>query len=56
VLMSLGPAIAALAGYIVLGQTLTLVQLLAIGLVIAASAAAVHTMPRHRHRPKQALH
>jgi inner membrane transporter RhtA len=43
VLMSLGPAIAALAGYLVLDQALAPVQLLAIGLVIAASAGAVHT-------------
>jgi inner membrane transporter RhtA len=41
VLMSLGPAFAAVAGYLVLGQALTPVQLLAIGLVIAANAAAV---------------
>jgi inner membrane transporter RhtA len=43
VLMSLGPAIAALAGYVVLDQALTPVQLLAIGLVVAASAGAVRT-------------
>ena len=43
VLASLGPAIAALAGYLLLGQTLTPLQLLAVGLVIAASAGAVHT-------------
>jgi inner membrane transporter RhtA len=41
VLMSLGTAFAAVAGYLVLGQALTPVQLLAIGLVIAANAAAV---------------
>jgi inner membrane transporter RhtA len=45
VLMSLGPAFAALAGYLVLGQALTPVQLLAIGLVVAASAGAVRTDP-----------
>ncbi|MFC4333647.1 EamA family transporter [Salininema proteolyticum] len=43
ILMSLAPAIAALAGFLVLGQTLTLLQCLAIGLVIVASAGAVRT-------------
>jgi len=43
VLTSLGPALAALAGYLVLGQTLTALQLLAIGLVVAASTGAVRT-------------
>jgi inner membrane transporter RhtA len=43
VLMSLGPALAALAGYLVLGQALTPVQLIAIGLVVTASAGAVRT-------------
>jgi inner membrane transporter RhtA len=43
VLMSLGPAIAALAGYLVLGQSLAPTQLFAIGLVVAASAGAVAT-------------
>jgi threonine/homoserine efflux transporter RhtA len=41
--MSLGPAIAAAAGFLVLGQSLSLVQVLAIGLVVAASGAAVRT-------------
>jgi inner membrane transporter RhtA len=41
VLMSLGPAIAALAGWLVLGQALHPVEVLAIGLVIAASIGAV---------------
>ncbi|GAA3385411.1 hypothetical protein GCM10020369_18820 [Cryptosporangium minutisporangium] len=36
VLMSLGPAVAALAGWLVLGQALTLPQVLAIGLVVLA--------------------
>ena len=44
-LMSLGPAIAAAAGYFVLGQTLTAAGGLAITLVIAASAGAVRTSP-----------
>ncbi|MGN9778869.1 EamA family transporter [Micromonospora sp. H33] len=54
VLMSLGPAIAALAGWLVLRQALTVGEVLAIGLVIAASigavrvsaAAAPHPEPR----------
>ncbi len=45
VLMSLGPAIATVAGYLVLGQALGLVQVLAIVLVVAASAGAVRTGP-----------
>lgn len=43
VLMSLGPALAALAGYLILGQALVAVQLLAIGLVVVAGAGAVRT-------------
>ncbi|HEX4252798.1 MAG TPA: EamA family transporter [Pseudonocardia sp.] len=46
VLMSLGPAIAALAGYLVLGQRLSPVQALAVALVVTASAAAVRTAAR----------
>lgn len=41
VLMSLGPAIAALAGWLVLGQALHPVEVVAIALVIAASIGAV---------------
>ncbi|MEU6357137.1 EamA family transporter [Streptomyces sp. NPDC047072] len=41
VLMSLAPAFAALAGYLVLGQGLTAQQCVAIALVVAASAGAV---------------
>jgi inner membrane transporter RhtA len=40
VLMSLEPAVAALAGFVVLGQALGAVDLVAIGLVVAASAGA----------------
>jgi inner membrane transporter RhtA len=40
VLMSLEPAVAALAGFLVLGQQLTPWQLLAVGLVVVASAGA----------------
>jgi inner membrane transporter RhtA len=43
VLMSLAPGIAATAGYLVLDQALTPAELLAIGLVVAASAGAVLT-------------
>ncbi|WP_328474152.1 EamA family transporter [Actinoplanes sp. NBC_00393] len=43
VLTSLGPAIAVLAGFLVLGQRLTWVELLAVALVIAASVGAVRT-------------
>jgi inner membrane transporter RhtA len=46
ILMSLGPAVAAIAGYVVLHQQLTLVEGLAIALVIAANAGAVRTPPR----------
>ncbi|WP_376770661.1 EamA family transporter [Streptomyces physcomitrii] len=43
ILMSLEPAIAALAGLLVLGQALSLSETLAIGLVIAASMGAVRS-------------
>lgn len=46
VMMSLAPAIAALAGYVVLDQRLLPVQVLAIALVVLASAGAVLTAPR----------
>jgi inner membrane transporter RhtA len=52
VLMSLGPAIAAVASYLVLGQALAPIQLLAIGLVIAASAAAAYASNNNGLRPK----
>jgi inner membrane transporter RhtA len=44
ILMSLEPAVAALAGLVVLGQTLALRDWLAIGLVVAASAGATATV------------
>ncbi|MGB2570168.1 EamA family transporter [Micromonospora citrea] len=51
VLMSLGPAIAALAGWLVLDQALHAVEVLAIGLVVAASIGAVRAAaPRHADR------
>lgn len=43
VLTSLAPAVAALAGYLVLGQGLSAVQCAAIAMVVAASAGAVRT-------------
>ncbi|MFD1366455.1 EamA family transporter [Actinoplanes sichuanensis] len=43
VLMSLGPAVAVLAGLVVLGQRLSPLELLAVALVIVASAGAVQT-------------
>ncbi|EPH43324.1 putative Inner membrane transporter RhtA [Streptomyces aurantiacus JA 4570] len=43
VMMSLEPAIAAIAGFLILGQSLTLMESLAITLVIAASMGAVRT-------------
>jgi inner membrane transporter RhtA len=43
VLMSLEPALAALAGFLVLGQDVAPVEAVAIGLVVAASAGAART-------------
>ncbi|MGW6013017.1 EamA family transporter [Streptomyces sp. NPDC055210] len=43
VLMSLEPAVASIAGFLVLSQTLSVTEGLAIGLVIAASMGAVRT-------------
>jgi inner membrane transporter RhtA len=42
VLMSLEPGVAALAGYLVLGESLAARELVAIGLVVAASAGATY--------------
>jgi inner membrane transporter RhtA len=42
VLMSLEPAVAALAGLAILGQDLAAREIVAIGLVVAASAGAAH--------------
>ncbi|WP_395245359.1 DMT family transporter [Agromyces sp. MMS24-K17] len=46
VLMSLAPAMAALAGLVLLGQGFTWVGAVAVGLVVAASIGAVRTAPR----------
>ncbi|MFV0135225.1 EamA family transporter [Streptomyces sp. HMX87] len=48
VLMSLEPAIAATAGFLVLNQALTTAQAAAIALVVAASMGAVRTQTRRR--------
>lgn len=52
VLSSLGPAVAALAGLIVLGQWLTLQQLIAMALVVCASAGVVLTSRRASLSPR----
>lgn len=46
ILMSLEPAVAALAGFLVLSQALSTADALAIALVIAASIGAVRTRPK----------
>lgn len=48
ILMSLEPAIAATAGFLVLSQALSVMDALAIALVIAASMGAVRTQARRR--------
>ena len=50
ILVSLAPAIAALVGWIMLGQALDLPEILGMGLVILASAAAVQSAQRHSGR------
>ncbi|MBQ0985828.1 EamA family transporter [Streptomyces sp. F63] len=54
VLMSVEPAVAAAAGFLVLGQALSPVTGLAIGLVVAASIGAVLTPPAPRTPPVSA--
>jgi inner membrane transporter RhtA len=49
VLMSLGPAIAACAGLVILGQAMTWTEALATALVVAASAGAVRSGARRAH-------
>ncbi|WP_228479390.1 EamA family transporter [Microbacterium atlanticum] len=46
ILMSLAPATAALAGFVFLGQHMTVLEVLGIGLVIAASMGAVRSSAR----------
>jgi inner membrane transporter RhtA len=43
--MSLEPAVAAAVGFVVLGQDLSVRELVAIGLVVIACAGALRTMP-----------
>jgi inner membrane transporter RhtA len=45
VLMSLEPAVAATVGFVVLGQDLAASEVVAIGLVVGASAGALRTSP-----------
>lgn len=53
ILMSLGPATASLAGFVLLGQHLSWLELAGIALVIAASIGAVHTGARDpAHAPR----
>jgi inner membrane transporter RhtA len=52
VLMSLEPAMAALAGYVVLGEILGARELVAIGLVVVASAGAARSAPAAVEIPK----
>jgi inner membrane transporter RhtA len=52
ILMSLAPAIATMAGFVILGQEFTPVAAIAIALVIAASIGAVHSA---RDRPAEPL-
>ncbi len=47
IMMSLAPAIAALAGFVLLGQHLSILEVAGIGLVVAASIGAVRTAGRH---------
>ena len=49
--MSLGPAIAAITGYLILNQALTLTEALAVGLVVAASIGAVRSATAWRRSP-----
>ncbi|MFE2926917.1 EamA family transporter [Streptomyces goshikiensis] len=51
ILMSLEPAIAAAAGFLVLHQAMSGLDALAIALVIAASMGAVRSQTRRRHAP-----
>ncbi|RSS50651.1 EamA family transporter [Streptomyces sp. WAC01280] len=53
ILMSLEPAIAAAAGFLILSQALSVVDALAIALVIAASMGAVRTQVRAAKRASQ---
>jgi inner membrane transporter RhtA len=54
VLMSLEPALAATAGFLVLGQSLSSLEALAIALVVAASMGAVRTQVGRAKKPRAA--
>ena len=54
ILLSLEPAVAALAGLLVLGQRLTRPQLVGMALVVAASALVMGARERHRPRGRRA--
>ncbi len=45
VLMSLEPAVAAIVGFIILGEGLSALELVAIAFVVIASAGALRTQP-----------
>lgn len=51
ILLSLAPALAALAGLVILHQTLDPLDALAIALVVVASMGAVHAAARHQEPP-----
>lgn len=51
--MSLEPAVAAVAGFLILNQSLSALQALAIALVIAASMGAVRTQVRRGKAPAE---
>ncbi|GMM97445.1 DMT family transporter [Microbacterium luteum] len=53
ILMSLAPATAALAGFLLLGQLLSWLEVVGIGLVIVASIGAVQTAPRSEANPNE---
>jgi inner membrane transporter RhtA len=55
ILMSLAPATAALAGFILLGQRLTWLELVGIGLVIVASIGAVESSTRAARKAAEPL-
>jgi len=55
ILMSLAPAVAALAGFVLLGQRLAWLELIGIALVIAASIGAVRTAGRRAVEPAEPL-
>ncbi|WEK13027.1 MAG: EamA family transporter [Candidatus Microbacterium phytovorans] len=55
ILMSLAPATAAVAGFVLLGQRLTLLEIVGMGLVIAASVGAVRAAGRRARETAEPL-